>query len=76
MQTLDHPPLLDFYRNSNDEEGVAVNRPSMLELLHGGKNKEFDEFEVFCYFLEWLCIYVSRSRTSVLLINKLNKKMH
>lgn len=47
MQTLDHPPMLDFYRNSTDEEGIAANRPSMLELLRGGlKNKEFDEFEV------------------------------
>ncbi|KAI6225165.1 Amino acid permease-associated region domain containing protein [Aphelenchoides fujianensis] len=44
MQTIDHPPLMDFYRNSTDAEGGAAQRPSMLELLHGGKQTDFDEF--------------------------------
>ncbi|KAI6237628.1 Amino acid permease-associated region domain containing protein [Aphelenchoides besseyi] len=46
MQTIDHPPVMDFYRNSTDAEGSVAQRPSMLELLHGGKQQtEFDEFQ-------------------------------
>jgi len=53
VETLEHPPIMDFYRNmdSLDVEGGMVARPSMLELLHGGvmdgeKAQEFREFKV------------------------------
>ncbi|CAD5223562.1 unnamed protein product [Bursaphelenchus okinawaensis] len=45
MKTLDHPPLLDFYRNSTDETGPSAHRPSMLELLHGEKADEVKNFQ-------------------------------
>lgn len=45
LKTLDHPPLLDFYRNSTDEGGPSAHRPSMLQLLHGEKANEVDDFE-------------------------------
>jgi hypothetical protein len=71
MQTLDHPPLLDFYRNSTDEDGHVAHRPSMLELLHGNsdKNKEFDEFEVCLIWYEQLDL-IYRNKTSALSIIK------
>ncbi|CAD5232278.1 unnamed protein product [Bursaphelenchus xylophilus] len=45
QKTLDHPPLLDFYRNSTDETGPCAHRPSMLELLHGEKADEVKDFQ-------------------------------
>ncbi|KAI6213008.1 hypothetical protein M3Y94_00098100 [Aphelenchoides besseyi] len=37
---------LKSWRNSTDAEGSVAQRPSMLELLHGGKQQtEFDEFQ-------------------------------
>ncbi|KJH46770.1 K-Cl cotransporter [Dictyocaulus viviparus] len=39
MKTIEHPPIMDFYRNSVDivESGGAA-RPSMLQLIHGDKS--------------------------------------
>uniref|UniRef100_A0A915CQI4 Solute carrier family 12 member 9 n=1 Tax=Ditylenchus dipsaci TaxID=166011 RepID=A0A915CQI4_9BILA len=47
VETLEHPPIMDFYRNTMDIEGGGVaSRPSMLELLHGETGKsEFEEFK-------------------------------
>uniref|UniRef100_A0A7E4VQV4 AA_permease domain-containing protein n=1 Tax=Panagrellus redivivus TaxID=6233 RepID=A0A7E4VQV4_PANRE len=33
--TLEHPPIIDFYRNTLNADGIGNTRPSMLELLHG-----------------------------------------
>ncbi|PIO65013.1 hypothetical protein TELCIR_13336, partial [Teladorsagia circumcincta] len=39
MKTLEHPPIMDFYRNSVDIiEGGGHARPSMLQLIHGDKS--------------------------------------
>lgn len=53
MQTIDHPPIIDFYRNSVDEGGGGVtSRPSMKQLIHGENTQDtiigIDEFKV-CY---------------------------
>uniref|UniRef100_A0A158PAY2 AA_permease domain-containing protein n=1 Tax=Angiostrongylus cantonensis TaxID=6313 RepID=A0A158PAY2_ANGCA len=38
MKTIEHPPIMDFYRNSVDiVEGGGAARPSMLQLIHGDK---------------------------------------
>ncbi|CAI2352393.1 unnamed protein product [Caenorhabditis sp. 36 PRJEB53466] len=34
MKTIEHPPIIDFYRNSVDTEGIFI-RPSMAQLIHG-----------------------------------------
>ncbi|VDM43663.1 unnamed protein product [Toxocara canis] len=40
MKTLEHPPIIDFYRNSIDQ-GICINsRPSMNQLIHGEKHPE------------------------------------
>ncbi|VDN02395.1 unnamed protein product [Thelazia callipaeda] len=48
MQTIEHPPIIDFYRNSVDDNGVT-SRPSMKQLIHGEKAKDtvigIDEFK-------------------------------
>ncbi|PAV63134.1 hypothetical protein WR25_12391 [Diploscapter pachys] len=36
MKTIEHPPIIDFYRNSLDVEGIST-RPSMSALIHGGE---------------------------------------
>ena len=36
MKTIEHPPIIDFYRNSVDLESGVV-RPSMAQLIHGEK---------------------------------------
>lgn len=41
MKTIEHPPIIDFYRNSIDTDGV-FNRPSMAQLIHGKEHKEQD----------------------------------
>lgn len=41
MKTIEHPPIIDFYRNSIDTDGV-FNRPSMAQLIHGKQHKEED----------------------------------
>ncbi|VDK89473.1 unnamed protein product, partial [Litomosoides sigmodontis] len=49
MQTIDHPPIIDFYRNSADECGGVTSRPSMKQLIHGDSDPatviEIDEFK-------------------------------
>ncbi|EYC27815.1 hypothetical protein Y032_0008g198 [Ancylostoma ceylanicum] len=38
MKTIEHPPIMDFYRNSVDvADGSGAVRPSMLQLIHGDK---------------------------------------
>ncbi|WKY10102.1 hypothetical protein Q1695_002448 [Nippostrongylus brasiliensis] len=38
MKTIEHPPIMDFYRNSVDiADGGGAARPSMLQLIHGDK---------------------------------------
>ncbi|CAD6197682.1 unnamed protein product [Caenorhabditis auriculariae] len=34
MRTIEHPPIIDFYRNSVDTDAIVV-RPSMAQLIHG-----------------------------------------
>lgn len=50
MQTIDHPPIIDFYRNTADESGGVTSRPSMKQLIHGDNGQatviEIDEFKV------------------------------
>uniref|UniRef100_A0A914CVC4 Uncharacterized protein n=1 Tax=Acrobeloides nanus TaxID=290746 RepID=A0A914CVC4_9BILA len=46
VQTLEHPPIMDFYRNTQGDGSMLPSRPSMLELLHGEK-KDIDEFNDF-----------------------------
>ncbi|EGT41807.1 CBN-NKCC-1 protein [Caenorhabditis brenneri] len=41
MKTIEHPPIIDFYRNSIDTDGI-YNRPSMAQLIHGKQHKEED----------------------------------
>ncbi|RCN27617.1 amino acid permease [Ancylostoma caninum] len=39
MKTIEHPPIMDFYRNSVDvADGSGAVRPSMLQLIHGDKS--------------------------------------
>uniref|UniRef100_A0A7I4YS88 AA_permease domain-containing protein n=1 Tax=Haemonchus contortus TaxID=6289 RepID=A0A7I4YS88_HAECO len=39
MKTIEHPPIMDFYRNSVDMvDGGGAARPSMLQLIHGDKS--------------------------------------
>ncbi|KAK6755985.1 hypothetical protein RB195_014400 [Necator americanus] len=39
MKTLEHPPIMDFYRNSVDiADGGGAVRPSMLQLIHGDRS--------------------------------------
>uniref|UniRef100_A0AC34GU39 Amino acid permease N-terminal domain-containing protein n=1 Tax=Panagrolaimus sp. ES5 TaxID=591445 RepID=A0AC34GU39_9BILA len=33
--TLEHPPIIDFYRNTIDADSERTARPSMMQLLHG-----------------------------------------
>ncbi|CAJ0960951.1 unnamed protein product, partial [Mesorhabditis belari] len=52
MKTIEHPPIIDFYRDSIDV--VDVNRPSMAQLIHGQKTineeiLEIDEFRAQAY---------------------------
>ncbi|KAJ1374248.1 hypothetical protein KIN20_036897 [Parelaphostrongylus tenuis] len=49
MKTIEHPPIMDFYRNSVDiNEGGGAARPSMLQLIHGDKSVPEDiEIEGF-----------------------------
>lgn len=57
MKTLEHPPIMDFYRNTDNSDGTYASRPSMLELLHGGEkcvsSSAFENFKVyiFCYLM-------------------------
>lgn len=50
MQTIEHPPIIDFYRNSVDEGGGITSRPSMKQLIHGENAQDtvigIDEFKV------------------------------
>ncbi|GMT10099.1 hypothetical protein PFISCL1PPCAC_1396, partial [Pristionchus fissidentatus] len=51
MKTLEHPPIIDFYRQSIDQDGIVNARPSMAQLIHGQKSipeeeMEFETFEV------------------------------
>ncbi|GMS79950.1 hypothetical protein PENTCL1PPCAC_2125 [Pristionchus entomophagus] len=51
MKTLEHPPIIDFYRQSIDQDGIVNSRPSMSQLIHGQKSipeeeMEFENFEV------------------------------
>lgn len=39
IQTLEHPPMIDFYRDSIDALGMN-SRPSMNQLIHGEKGRE------------------------------------
>ncbi|ULT93610.1 hypothetical protein L3Y34_003243 [Caenorhabditis briggsae] len=41
MRTIEHPPIIDFYRNSIDTDAV-FNRPSMAQLIHGKQHNEED----------------------------------
>ncbi|KAE9413363.1 hypothetical protein Angca_004577, partial [Angiostrongylus cantonensis] len=42
MKTIEHPPIMDFYRNSVDiVEGGGAARPSMLQLIHGDNGISF-----------------------------------
>ncbi|CAG9537340.1 unnamed protein product [Cercopithifilaria johnstoni] len=49
MHTIDHPPIIDFYRNSIDEGGGVTSRPSMNQLIHGENAQDtvigIDEFK-------------------------------
>ncbi|KAK6107385.1 K-Cl cotransporter family protein [Brugia pahangi] len=49
MQTIEHPPIIDFYRNSVDEGGGITSRPSMKQLIHGENAQDtvigIDEFK-------------------------------
>uniref|UniRef100_A0A914UVN4 Uncharacterized protein n=1 Tax=Plectus sambesii TaxID=2011161 RepID=A0A914UVN4_9BILA len=49
VQTLEKPPIIDFYLNSSDADGGMVTRPSMIALLTGRPNEvvtlELDEFK-------------------------------
>ncbi|EJD74990.1 hypothetical protein LOAG_17781 [Loa loa] len=49
MQTIEHPPIIDFYRNSVDEGGGITARPSMKQLIHGENAQDtvigIDEFK-------------------------------
>ncbi|KAM3718078.1 Solute carrier family 12 member [Dirofilaria immitis] len=49
MQTIEHPPIIDFYRNSVDEGAGITSRPSMKQLIHGENAQDtvigIDEFK-------------------------------
>ncbi|VDM72673.1 unnamed protein product [Strongylus vulgaris] len=46
MKTIEHPPIMDFYRNSVDiGDGGGAARPSMLQLIHG-ENAIPEEIEI------------------------------
>ena len=61
MQTIEKPPIIDFYRNTVDVEGGMSSRPSMLQLIHGnpqgvaGEVNELDEFKVCLNYNYRLC---------------------
>lgn len=46
MKTIEHPPIIDFYRNSIDTDAV-FNRPSMAQLIHGKQHKDEDDLGGF-----------------------------
>ncbi|GMR58881.1 hypothetical protein PMAYCL1PPCAC_29076, partial [Pristionchus mayeri] len=47
MKTLEHPPIIDFYRQSIDQDGLVTARPSMAQLIHGQSIPEEEiEFEM------------------------------
>lgn len=55
MQTIEHPPIIDFYRNTLDVGGVMNSRPSMNQLIHGDPSiadSAIEEFRVLLNF--WL----------------------
>uniref|UniRef100_A0A1I7XVJ4 Solute carrier family 12 member 3 n=1 Tax=Heterorhabditis bacteriophora TaxID=37862 RepID=A0A1I7XVJ4_HETBA len=35
IRTIEHPPIIDFYRNSVDIAECSAARPSMIQLIHG-----------------------------------------
>ncbi|TKR87167.1 hypothetical protein L596_011614 [Steinernema carpocapsae] len=45
MKTLEHPPIIDFYRNSVDQ--AFNSRPSMNQLIHGDNFNNTDTLEEF-----------------------------
>uniref|UniRef100_A0A915PZ03 Uncharacterized protein n=1 Tax=Setaria digitata TaxID=48799 RepID=A0A915PZ03_9BILA len=49
MRTIEHPPIIDFYRNSVDDGGGVTSRPSMKQLIHGENAQDtvigIDEFK-------------------------------
>ncbi|CAI4226740.1 unnamed protein product [Auanema sp. JU1783] len=49
MKTIEHPPIMDFYRNSVDVEFTS-SRPSMAQLIHGEKHATedmaFEDFKI------------------------------
>lgn len=79
MKTIEHPPIIDFYRNSIDTDGV-FNRPSMAQLIHGKEHKEQDlgfeelnvrgkvdfcrDFREYCRKFLKFCFRKSRKRLS------------
>ncbi|KAE9548555.1 hypothetical protein FO519_008237 [Halicephalobus sp. NKZ332] len=44
--TLEHPPIIDFYRNTMGPDGIPNSRPSMMELIRGEKAEQ-DELKDF-----------------------------
>uniref|UniRef100_A0A914PCB4 Uncharacterized protein n=1 Tax=Panagrolaimus davidi TaxID=227884 RepID=A0A914PCB4_9BILA len=40
--TLEHPPIIDFYRNTIDADSERNARPSMMQLLHGENASKVD----------------------------------
>uniref|UniRef100_A0A914XWZ2 Amino acid permease N-terminal domain-containing protein n=1 Tax=Panagrolaimus superbus TaxID=310955 RepID=A0A914XWZ2_9BILA len=40
--TLEHPPIIDFYRNTIDADSERTARPSMMQLLHGENASKVD----------------------------------
>lgn len=58
MRTIEHPPIIDFYRNSINEGGGgggASSRPSMKQLIHGENAQDtqigIDEFKVILIYI-------------------------
>ncbi|CAI5449324.1 unnamed protein product [Caenorhabditis angaria] len=55
MKTIEHPPIIDFYRNSVDTESIFV-RPSMAQLINGNQTIPeeigFEELNAHTHHLE------------------------
>ncbi|CAB3409641.1 unnamed protein product [Caenorhabditis bovis] len=55
MKTIEHPPIIDFYRNSVDTDGIFM-RPSMAQLIHGNaaipEEIGFDELNAHNHHLD------------------------
>lgn len=47
---MEHPPIMDFYRDKDNDHGTFASRPSMNVLIHGGNecvpSSAFKNFKV------------------------------